>query len=129
MKIWLDDQLDDPRPELKRRWTPPGWVGAKTAEDFKKIVVEAVEKGEDIYAIDWDNDLGEPTEGVHLLKWLCDTYPEIAIKCRMLVHTENIEAKAEMVKIFRDLREKPQEFIEKKNRPSYEELFGAEKPK
>ncbi|MBI2064883.1 MAG: hypothetical protein HYT62_02415 [Candidatus Yanofskybacteria bacterium] len=127
MKIWLDDQLNT---DIKNRQTPQGWVGAQNSEEFKRLVEEAHKTGEEIFAIDWDNDLGEELEGVHLLKWYCDTYPEMAIKTRMLVHTENETARREMVAIFRDLREKPQEFLEKKNRPSYEELFGElEKPK
>lgn len=128
MKIWLDDQLDVPT--LKRRHVPLGWVGAKNAAEFKRIITEAIEKGEEIQAIDFDNDLGEELEGKHLLQWYCDTYPEMAIKTRMLVHTENETAKREMVKTFRDLKEKPQEFVEKKNRPSYEELFNElDKPR
>ena len=120
MKIWLDDQLNT---DIKVRQTPLGWVGVQNSQQFKEVVTEAIEKREQIEAIDWDNDLGEELEGVHLLRWYCDTYPEIAIKTRMLVHTENETAKREMVKTFKDLREKPQEFLEKKNRPSYEELF------
>ena len=121
MKIWLDDQLDVP--DLPRRHTPPGWVGAKNAYEFKKLITEAVEKGEEIEGIDFDNDLGEEIEGRHLMKWLIDTFPEVAMDTIMLVHTENPEARAEMAKLIRDCREHPQELLEKKNRPSYENLF------
>ena len=121
MKIWLDDQLNT---DIKRRQTPPGWIGAQNSQEFKKIITEAVEKGEEIEAIDWDNDLEEELEGRHLLKWFYDTYPEIAVETTMLIHTENEVAKKDMVKTFKDLRDKPQEFIEKKYRPSYEDLFG-----
>ncbi|OGN09942.1 MAG: hypothetical protein A3C61_03530 [Candidatus Yanofskybacteria bacterium RIFCSPHIGHO2_02_FULL_39_10] len=68
MKIWLDDQLDDP--ELKARHVPKGWIGAKSSEEFKAIVTEAKEKGDKIEALELDNDLGGDDEGFRLLEWL-----------------------------------------------------------
>src|SRR3989344_4205170 len=120
MKIYLDDQAYTDR----IGWAPKGWVIATNPEEFKKIINEAVEKGDSIEAIDFDNDLGKELEGKHLLNWLIDNYPEIAIEAELLTHTENIAAKKELLGLIRDCKEHPQEILEKKKRPSYEDLFS-----
>ena len=122
MKIWLDDQLNIP--ELKARHVPEGWVGARNFAEFKVLIEQAGETGETVDAIDFDNDLGEPMEGKHILNWLIDNYPETAIGSEMHVHSQNIEAKKELLSLIRDCKEHSQEILEKKNRPSYDELFG-----
>lgn len=121
MKIWLDDQSDIL--ELERRHVPEGWVGAKNAKEFKRMIAEAIEKGEKVEAIDFDNDLGEPMEGKDLLKWLMREHPELAIKAEMNVHSANGEAAKILEGDIRDCKERPNEILEMKNRPSYEELF------
>lgn len=63
-------------------------------------------------------------EGKHILRWLMDNHPGIAIKAEMNVHTQNIEAKKELLGLIRDCKERPDEILEKKNRPAYAELFG-----
>ncbi len=93
MKIWLDDQLDDPDPDLKeQRWTPEGWVGARNGAEFKSLIEGALKQGEPIEAIDFDNDLGEPVEGYHLVQWLQKEHPEIIElnpNIELRVHSKN----------------------------------------
>lgn len=48
MKIWLDDQLDDP--ETPVRHTPDGWVGAKNSSEFKKFIEDALESRESMFS-------------------------------------------------------------------------------
>ncbi len=118
MKIWLDDQLDDP--ETPVRHTPEGWIGAKTSSEFKKIVEDALEKGESIEAISFDNDLGEKVEGRHLVKWLQEQHPEIIElnpEIELEVHSANNVAGPEMKRELEILRRHHKELIEAKNKP------------
>jgi len=126
MKIYLDDQAYTDR----LGWAPEGWVIATNSTEFKRLIEESLKSGEVVEAIDFDNDLGEEIEGRHLLQWLIDIYPEIALRTDLLVHTENIEAKKELLGLIRDCKEHPQDILEKKNQPSYEDLFKElENPK
>jgi hypothetical protein len=51
MKLWLDDLLDDP--SSPERWTPEGWVGARTVlEAARKL------KSGQVTHISFDHDLG-----------------------------------------------------------------------
>ncbi len=128
MKIWLDDQLDDP--ELPARHTPDGWVGAKSSEEFKKIVRDAKKNGDKIEALELDNDLGGDDEGFRLLEWLKGFWPEVLLGAEIGVHSKNEVRKEWMLNFIRHCRENPQEVLDFKNRPSYEDLFGElEKPK
>jgi hypothetical protein len=122
MKIWLDDQLDDP--ELPARHAPEGWVGAKSSEEFKRIVTEARERGEGIKNLELDNDLGGNDEGFRLLEWLKEFWPEVLLKSEIAVHSKNQVRKEWMENFIRHCRENPQEVLEFRNRPSYEDLFG-----
>ena len=122
MRIWLDDQLDDPN--TPKRHVPEGWVGAKNFSQFKALVEQAGSTGEKIEAIDFDNDLGEPMEGKDILRWLMEEYPDFAIKAELKVHSANIEASKILEGYIRDCREHPEQVLEMKHRPSYEDLFG-----
>jgi hypothetical protein len=90
VKIWLDDQLNDPH--APNRHTPEGWVGCKNGDEFKEAVTRAMELGEGIDEMSFDNDLGtESMEGHELLQWLADTYPEVVISdsVEINIHSAN----------------------------------------
>ena len=117
MKIWLDDQLDDP--STPNRHVPEGFVGAKNAVDFKRLVEQAVENGEVIEEIHLDNDLGEgEIEGYQLLEWLKENYPEIVVdgKTEINIHSENSVRREHMRKQLEWWRENPNEIIAMKGR-------------
>lgn len=122
MKIWLDDQLDDP--ELPARHVPDGWIGAKNSEEFKRLVTEAKERGEKIESLDLDNDLGGDNEGFRLLDWLKLFWPEVLLEAGIEAHSKNEMRKEWMKNFIRHCRENPQEVLEFRNCPSHEELFG-----
>lgn len=118
MKIWLDDQLDDP--ETPVRHTPEGWVGAKTSSEFKKFVEDALENGEPIEAISFDNDLGEETEGRHLAKWLQEQHPEIIElnpNIELEAHSANNVAREAIRREIEILKKHYKELIEAKDLP------------
>jgi hypothetical protein len=52
VKLWLDDQLDDP--ERPIRHTPVGWVGVKTPKEAIRLL-----KTGQVTEISFDHDLGE----------------------------------------------------------------------
>jgi len=52
MKIWLDDQLDDP--ETPDRHPPEGWVGCKVASEAIRLISTGA-----VTDIDYDHDLGD----------------------------------------------------------------------
>lgn len=118
MKIWLDDQLDDPN--APARHTPEGWTSAKTPSDFKRLIKQAIESGENIEAISFDNDLGEEVEGRHLVKWLQEKYPEIMElnpEIEFEVHSANSVARETIGRELEILRKHYKELIEAKDRP------------
>ena len=118
MKIWLDDQLDDP--ETPVRHTPDGWTGAKTSSEFKKLIDGALENREPIEAISFDNDLGEETEGRHLVKWLQEQHPEIIElnpDIELEAHSANNVAREAIRRELNILRKHYRELIEAKDLP------------
>ena len=56
MKIWLDDQIDNP--EYPDRQTPAGWVGVKTALQACRLL-----RTGKVSHVSFDHDLGEGTNG------------------------------------------------------------------
>lgn len=56
MKLWLDDQIDDPA--TPDRHTPEGWVGCKTALQACRIL-----KTGKVTRISFDHDLGPSWAG------------------------------------------------------------------
>lgn len=52
MKLWLDDQIDDP--EAPDRHVPDGWVGVKTPKEAIRFI-----KTGKVLEISFDHDLGE----------------------------------------------------------------------
>jgi hypothetical protein len=118
MKIWLDDQLDDP--EAPRRHTPEGWVGCRNDKEFKAAVTHAVASGETIEEIRFDNDLGEESlEGNELLEWLKDTYPEVIVAegVEITAHSENGPERENMRKKIAWWRKHKDDLLAAKNRP------------
>ena len=75
MKIWLDDDFDNPDAPLRR--PPAGYTGVHSVNEFKKLILDCEAKGEPIEAIDLDNDLGiyrdDGGEGHDALWWLVET--------------------------------------------------------
>jgi hypothetical protein len=90
MKIFLDD-LDMPEANHAQ------WEIARTPEKFKALVLEAMDSGEPVEAIQFDNDLGITDESVvckegrDCLEWLSQVYPEV------IVGDENGAGKAELI--------------------------------
>lgn len=52
IKLWIDDQLDDP--DAPGRHTPDGWVGVKTSKEAIKVL-----KTNRVIEISFDHDLGK----------------------------------------------------------------------
>ena len=96
MKIYLDDQCDDP--EYPNRLTPDGWVGAKNFIEFKATIERAIASGELIEAMDFDNDLGEgEMEGNKILDWVAEEYPDLVLGgAEIKIHSANSVARRGM---------------------------------
>ncbi len=91
-KLWLDDQLDDPA--LKRRHTPPGFIGAKSSwEALELIKVKGMPE-----FIDFDFDLGGTDTAQSFLYSLQSDYPNGPIP-DYRVHSRNPYAES-MIKSF-----------------------------
>lgn len=92
--MWLDDNRDPKDPENQRRY------GAKGNELWVKTIEEAqpyIERGE-VASISFDNDLGLPTEGKHLARWIEDqAYWKKIPPMEWHVHSENSVAKKEII--------------------------------
>jgi hypothetical protein len=117
MKIWLDDQLHDP--VAPNRHTPEGWVGCKDDKEFKAAVVRAMESGEGIDEMSFDNDLGEDSlEGHQLLQWLADTYPKVVVseEITITIHSANSVERQKMEQRLDWWKKNKEEFLEAQNR-------------
>ncbi len=77
--LWIDDQLD----EVPARKTPPGFLGAKTCEEAKELVIA---HGIPEF-MDLDHDLGEESV-MTFLKWLVDEFPDGPVP-EWDVHSQN----------------------------------------
>ncbi len=90
MKLWLDDQINDPDAPI--RWTPEGWVGVDNARDAMKHVESGL-----LTAINLDNDLGTPLEGLDVINLIEDLAHDGKIpRMEILIHTSNSEARRRM---------------------------------
>lgn len=69
IKIWLDDQIEDP--DTPNRWPPVGWTGVKTVEEGQFSLIQNQYNVENLSL---DNDLGQDLEGYDLVKWLVDKH-------------------------------------------------------
>ena len=77
--LWIDDQLD----EVPGRKTPPGFLGAKSCEEAKELVIA---HGIPEF-MDLDHDLGEESV-MTFLKWLADEFPDGPVP-EWEVHSQN----------------------------------------
>lgn len=115
MKIFLDDLFDTERKSL----IPEGYVGARDFFEFKKLLDEALRRGETIEGLSFDNDLGEGTmEGWEIAKWLTEFHPEIfAGNPELRAHSANPSARKNIEYYFELGRNHYKELIEAKDRP------------
>jgi|SRR3989338_1686264 len=111
MKIYLDDKRD----------IPDGWVGARSATEFIKIILS---NHNDIEAISFDNDLGAGMEGWEILKWISEQFPELfRPEIDIEIHSANSSARENMEGKLIFYREHWNELVEAKDKPSpFDEL-------
>lgn len=86
MKLWIDDQLDDP--STPNRHSPKGWVGARSSVEAIAIV-ESQGLPE---ALGLDHDLGDHDTVMVFLKWLAETFPQGPVPT-WSIHSENVEGR------------------------------------
>lgn len=94
MKIWIDDQVDDP--ETPERHANEGFMPANSVEAAKSLV----EKYGPPEFLELDHDLGiangSPTTVMEFLKWLAERYPDsvpgYAVHSRNPAGVENIHS-------------------------------------
>jgi hypothetical protein len=84
-KLWVDD-LRDPTNHVEGEWT---W--AKTSKEaFQHL------KSNSFEVVSLDNDLGEPTEGIHIFDWIEERlyWKDIDLDNlkAIYVHSSNVEA-------------------------------------
>jgi hypothetical protein len=82
MKLWIDDQLDDPA--TPNRHTPAGFLGARTTSEAILLVEE---HGLPEF-MDLDHDLGGDDRVMVFLRWLSDRFPDGPVP-RYRIHSEN----------------------------------------
>ena len=83
--LWLDDQLDDEN--CPNRHTPKGFIGAKSSEEAKNLVLQ---RGLPRH-MDLDHDLGGDDNVRIFLKWLSEDYYPAKIPT-FEVHSANVMA-------------------------------------
>ena len=125
MRIWLDDQLDNP--EYPERSTPEGWVGAKNFKEFKRLIGAALAKGEKIEAINYDNDISKEhieelrgeEEGWRMARWLNEKHQDIFLsKPELEIHSANPAGRKRLEGEIDEALNRTKELIEAKDRPS-----------
>lgn len=82
MKLWIDDQLDDPA--TPNRHTPEGFLGARSTAE----AIALVEQHGMPDFMDLDHDLGGDDRVMVFLRWLADRYPDGPVP-RYRYHSEN----------------------------------------
>jgi len=80
-RLWLDDQLDT----IPSRFTPEGYVGAKSSLAARELVLK---KGLP-EIMDLDHDLGGEDTVMIFLKWLAGKYPNGPVP-EYHIHSENV---------------------------------------
>jgi hypothetical protein len=115
MKIFLDDQGRDARKD----WVPEDWRRAVNFFEFRALVEGAIESGEKIEAISFDNDLGEgELEGWEIARWLYENHPEIMNENPELrVHSANPEGRKSLEHHLNFWRKNWEELVEARKRP------------
>ena len=116
MKIFLDDLYETER----KSWIPDGYVGVKNFEEFKKLLEDALERGDKIEGLSFDNDLGAgEIDGWEVAKWLMETHPEIfADNPELTAHSSNPDGREVVAYYLNRGLKKYKELIEAKNRPN-----------
>jgi hypothetical protein len=95
VKLWLDDQWDDP--EAPKRHPPEGWTPVKTVQDAIALITAA---GDLLEAVSLDNDLGTPEEGFRVLDYIEDLVHERKLsRISLAVHSVNGVRKEYMRKL------------------------------
>lgn len=115
MRLFLDDLFDT----IRKSEIPENYIGVRNFTDFKKLLEDALERGERIEGISFDNDLGEgEMEGWEIARWLTEVHPEIfAQNPELRVHSGNLPGR-ESLKHYIELgREHYRELIEARERP------------
>lgn len=115
MKIFLDDLYNSER----KGWIPEGYVGVKNFAEFKTLLEEALEKGEKIEGLSFDNDLGEgEMEGWEIARWLTETHPEIfAENPELRIHSANPSGRKNLEHYTELGQQHYRELIEAKEKP------------
>jgi hypothetical protein len=82
MKMWIDDQLDDPA--TPNRHPPEGFLGARsTLEAIRLVEQHGIPE-----FLDLDHDLGGDDRVMAFLRWLADRYPDGPVP-KYRCHSEN----------------------------------------
>lgn len=82
VRIWLDDQIDDP--ETPDRHVPIGFVGARSSTEAIFLVnLNGLPE-----FLDLDHDLGGPDTAMQFLYWLARTFPDGPVP-GYRVHSQN----------------------------------------
>lgn len=115
MKIFIDDLWQTDR----ARWVPAGYVGVANFAEFKALLERALQDGERIEAISFDNDLGEgELEGWEIAKWLTEEHPEIfETNPELGVHSANPEGRKSILHYIELGKNHYRELIEAKTLP------------
>lgn len=100
MKIWLDDQCDDPVAVKKN--TPEGFVGVKSLKELQALLESRLDEPIEVMSFDHDLATGEP-DGYVIIKWMADhclaRWPqEIRVHSQNHIGAENIRCYAENVR-------------------------------
>jgi len=86
VKLWLDDQIDDPNTPM--RHPPAGWFGVKTPKQAIKLL-----KAGGVSEIELDHDLGNNVlgDGATVLKYIQKrvVWDKSFIPPKMFVHSAN----------------------------------------
>jgi hypothetical protein len=126
MKIFLDDQGLD----IRASWVPNGYKVVTNPSDFRLLIETIIAQNEVLEAISFDNDLGFPEEGKHLLRWLYTEHPELLLRnptMDLKVHSQNNVASEQIRTEIVYFRENLQSLIQQKASAgvSYEDIFSG----
>lgn len=125
MKIFLDDQGMG----IRASWVPEGYKVVTNPSDFRLLIESVVASNEMLEAVSFDNDLGFPEEGKHLLRWMYTEHPELLLRnpdMVLTVHSQNNVAAEQIRTEIVYFRENLQSLIEQKASAgvSYADIFA-----
>ena len=96
MKIWLDDQCDDPVAVKKN--TPEGFIGVKNLRELKRLVWSRLTEPIEVMSFDHDLGDGQPN-GYEIIKWMASNWLHRWPK-EVRVHSLNTGGGAENIRRF-----------------------------